>query len=139
MSGTVQTPSYLMSVEIVDNTSQAIIPANIRDCVESLASMVPVIKTAAYTYVLTDRGTVIEMNITGSTLTYVTVPTNASVAFSVGAMLAVRWVGAAPIGIVGASGVTVDTASSLTLRARWSTAFLNKRATNEWVASGDLT
>lgn len=141
MSGTVQTPSYLMTIEIVDNTTSSITALRIRDCIESLAALVAgTPQTASYTPQLTDRGTCIEMNST-SGLNF-TVPPNSgtgSVAFQVGTVLAVCQINTGTVTFVAGTGVTIDTPSSLTTRARWSTAMLRKRGTNEWVLSGDLT
>ena len=69
-----------------------------------------------------------------------TVPPNSSVAFPVGALVEVCQVGAGATTIAEGSGVTVQTPDglTLTLRGQWSTVSLRQRATDEWVASGDL-
>jgi hypothetical protein len=94
-------------------------------------------QTDSYTLVLADAGKVVEVNkASGATIT---VPTNASVAFPVGATITVLQVGAGQITIAGAGGVTVNSAGSrLKTTQQWSAATLIKRATDTWVAFGDL-
>lgn len=141
MSGTISTPSNLMATEIVDNTSGAIAPANVRDVVETLAAAPTSVKTTAYTAALVDRGTLIEMNSTNSPASTInfTIPPNSSVAFPIGAVMTVCQLGADQVTLVAGSGVTIRTPSSLTARAQYSTVGVRKRATDEWVAFGDLT
>lgn len=93
-------------------------------------------KTASYTLAAADAGTVVEMNVASAN--NLTVPPNATVAFPVGTIIEVCQIGAGATTIVAGAGVTVRTASSLVLRAQWSSAALRKRATNEWVLTGDL-
>jgi len=95
-------------------------------------------QTTSYTLVLADAGKLVEMNSSSSTT--VTVPPNSSVAFPVGTVIEVGRYGTASVTLVAGSGVTIrtPTGSPLTLRAQYSTVGLRKRATNEWVASGDL-
>lgn len=98
-------------------------------------------KTASYTLVLSDAGEVIEMN--SASATTLTVPPNSSVAFPAGTpgtVIEVYRMGAGTVTLVPGAGVTltVPTGSPLTLRVQGSTASLRKRATNEWVVSGDI-
>lgn len=95
-------------------------------------------KTGSYTLVLSDSGEVIEMN--SASATTVTVPPNATVAFPVGTIVEVYRMGAGTVTLVAGAGVTltVPSGSPLTLRVQGSTAGLRKRATNEWVVSGDI-
>lgn len=90
----------------------------------------------AYTLVLADADRVVELN-NASPVT-VTVPTNASVAFAVGTMIPLCQLGAGLVTISPAVGVTIRTSSSSTTRVQYAEASLRKRATNEWVLSGDL-
>jgi hypothetical protein len=91
---------------------------------------------SGYTLVLTDQSKVIEMsNGSGNTLT---IPTNSSVAFPIGTTITVLQVGSGQTTIAGA-GVTINGTPGLKLRAQWSSATLIKRATNTWVAIGDLS
>jgi hypothetical protein len=83
---------------------------------------------------LTDKDKLVEMS-GGGTLT---VPTNANVAFDVGAQINILQTGSSQVTIAGASTVTVNGTPVLKLRAQWSSATLIKRATNTWVAIGDL-
>lgn len=94
-------------------------------------------KTANYTLVMSDAGQVIEMN-SASVLT-LTVPANASVAFPVGTVVEVCQLGTGQVTVAAAAGVTIRTSSSLTTRTQYSCASIRKRATDEWVLSGDLT
>lgn len=93
--------------------------------------------TAAHTLVLADVNDAVEMNATGSVT--VTVPLNSAVAFPVGTVLEVVQVGAGQVTLTYSAGVTLRTPSTLTTRTQWSSVALRKRATDEWVCSGDLT
>lgn len=88
-------------------------------------------RTASYTATFGDEGKLIEMNATTSTT--FTVPTNASVAFDIGVSMYVTRLGTGAVTIAAASGVTIRTANSLTMGAQYSTVWLRKRATDEWV------
>jgi len=68
-----------------------------------------------------------------------TVPLNATVAFPVGTQINVLQVGAGQTTIVATGGVTINATPGLKLRAQWSSATLIKRATDTWVAVGDLS
>jgi len=68
-----------------------------------------------------------------------TVPSNANVAFPVGSTITVLQTGAGQTTIAAQSGVTVNSTPGLKLRAQWSSATLIKRATDSWVALGDLS
>ncbi len=93
-------------------------------------------QTAAYTLVLADRGKMIEMNVgSGNNLT---VPSNANVAYPVGTTITVLQTGAGQTTIAAQAGVTVNATPGLKLRTQWSSATLIKRATDTWVALGDL-
>jgi hypothetical protein len=89
----------------------------------------------SYTLLLTDSGKVVEISSAGTVL----VPTNASVAFPVGAQIVVLRTGAGAVNVVGDTGVTVNATPGLNLRAQWSSATLLKRATDTWVLMGDLS
>lgn len=102
MSGTIRTPSVLMSTEIVDNTTGQITAARIRDVVETFAGMPTSSKTASYTVTAADRGTVINMNSASAT----TVTINTGV-LTAGQGFGVRQVGAGTVTIAGGAGVTL--------------------------------
>ena len=93
-------------------------------------------QAASYTLVLADNGKMVEMGVaSGNTLT---VPPNSSVAFPVGATLTVLQTGAGQCTLTAGAGVTVNGTPGLKLRTTWSSATLIKRATDTWVALGDL-
>jgi hypothetical protein len=56
----------------------------------------------------------------------------------VGTAITIVQLGAGQATIAGASGVSVNTASTLLLRAQYSGAMLLKTATNTWVLIGDM-
>ena len=93
-------------------------------------------KVASYTLVLTDNGKMIEMNIGSANTT--TIPPNSSVAFPIGTQIAVLQTNTGQTTITAGAGVTVNATPGLKLRARWSSVTLIKRATDTWVAVGDL-
>ena len=93
-------------------------------------------QTAAYTLALADNGKMIEMNVaSGNALT---VPSNANVAFPVGTTLTILQTGAGQTTLTPQSGVTINATPGLKLRTQWASATLIKRATDTWVALGDL-
>jgi hypothetical protein len=90
---------------------------------------------ATYTLALTDGGQVVEF--TNASAVTLTVPTNASVAFPVGTLIGVLQYGAGQVTISGA-GVTFRSAGGqLRTNVQYSAVWLRKRATDEWVVSGD--
>lgn len=91
----------------------------------------------AYTLVLSDQGKAVEMN-NGSANT-LTVPPNSSVAFPTGTTILVIQTGAGQTTLAAGSGVTINATPGLKTRAQWSAATLVKRATNTWLAFGDLS
>ena len=91
-----------------------------------------------YTLALTDDGKLVEMN--NASANTLTVPPNSSVAFPVGSQILVLQTGAGQTTLVAGAGVTVNSKDgNLKLSARWCAATLVKRATDTWVAIGDLT
>jgi len=91
----------------------------------------------SYTLVLTDASDIVEMsNGSGNTLT---IPLNSSVAFAIGTVITVLQTNSGQTTIAGSGGVTVNGTPGLKLRAQWSSATLIKRATDTWVAIGDLS
>jgi hypothetical protein len=68
----------------------------------------------------------------------VTVPTNATVPFAVGAQLSLFQAGAGQVTVVAAGGVTVNAALSLSLRAQFSSAALIYVGGDVWDLVGDL-
>jgi len=94
-------------------------------------------QTASYTLVLADAGKLVEMNV--ATANNMTVPPNSSVAFPIGTVINVRQYGAGTTTIQQGAGVTIRSRGALiALAGPYAEATLSKRATDEWVLSGDL-
>jgi hypothetical protein len=93
-------------------------------------------QSASYTLVLADKAKVVEMSV--GSANNLTVPLNASVAFPVGTQIHIVQTGSGQTTVVATGGVTINTATTLKLRAQWSAATLIKRAENTWVLVGDL-
>jgi hypothetical protein len=93
-------------------------------------------QTASYTLVLGDKAKVVEMNV--GSANNLTVPLNSSVAYPVGTQIHIVQVGSGQTTVVASGGVTINTATTLNLRAQWSAATLIKRAEDTWVLAGDL-
>jgi hypothetical protein len=87
--------------------------------------------TTAYTLVLDDAGRQVTMsNNSSSTLT---VPPNASVAFSVGVRVQVIQLGAGAVTLTAGSGVTLSETGNYLVLGQYQSAVLVKQATNTWV------
>jgi hypothetical protein len=93
-------------------------------------------QTASYSLVLSDVGKIVEMNV--GSANNLTVPLDSSVAFPIGTNITILQTGAGQTTIVATGGVTINSTPGLKLRAQWSSATLIKRATDTWVAIGDL-
>ena len=94
-------------------------------------------QVASYTLVLADDGKLIEVSNGSANSVYV--PPNSSAAFPVGSQIVVLQTGVGQTTLSPGIGVTIDGTPGLKLRATWSSATLIKRATNTWVAIGDLS
>lgn len=94
-------------------------------------------QTASYTLVLADKNKIVEMNVASAN--NLTVPLNSSVAYPVGSQINILQTGAGQTTIVATGGVTINGTPGLKLRAQWSYVTLIKRATDTWVAVGDLS
>lgn len=68
----------------------------------------------------------------------VTIPPNATAPFPIGTTIVVMQVGAGQTTVAAGSGVTINTPTSLSTRAQWSTIAVTKVDTNTWDAAGDL-
>lgn len=92
----------------------------------------------SYTLVLGDAGTLVTSD-NGSAVAF-TIPTNGTVAFDVGTVIAVAQLGAGTLTIQGDTGVTVNgvSAGSEALSAQYATASLVKVATDTWLVAGGL-
>lgn len=95
-------------------------------------------KTASYTLdTLDHQDNIIEMN--SASATTFTIPTDAALAWPVGASMDIFQTGAGQVTISGDTGVTVNYTPGNKLRTQWSSATILKRASNSWVIYGDLT
>lgn len=95
-------------------------------------------RTASYTLVLGDAGKLVEMNVASANT--LTVPPNSSVAFPVGSQVALRQYGAGVTTVTAGAGVTIRSRGGLVATAgTYAEATLTKRATDEWVLSGDIS
>ena len=106
---------------------------------EGVPSRTPIIsKTESYTLSsLSERDSMIEVS--SSSATTITIPTNSAVAFPIGASIDIAQISTGQVTIDGAGGVTVNATPGLKLRTQWSTATLFKRGENSWLVYGDLT
>jgi hypothetical protein len=104
-----------------------------------LATLVPATTQAGttYTLALADAGTVVEF--TAATAVALTVPTNATIAFPIGSIVGILQYGAGQVTVSGAGVTFRSSGSKVKTTAQYSSVWLRKRATNEWVLSGDLT
>lgn len=90
-----------------------------------------------YTLVLADAGK--EKETTNAAAVTITVPTNASVAFPTGTIIGFCQYGAGQVTLVGASGVTLNArGGTLKSAGQYAEFQIRKRATDEWIPSGDL-
>lgn len=94
-------------------------------------------QTGAYTLVLADANKAVEVN--SASAVNVTIPTDATVDFPVGTVIEVDQIGAGKVTIVGASGVTIQSAvTPPTTRTQYSAVVLRKRGANLWLVTGDM-
>lgn len=94
-------------------------------------------QVASYTLVLSDRDKIVEIsNASPNTLT---IPLNSSVAYPIGSQIQILQTGAGQTTLTPTGGVTLNGTPGLKLRTQWSSATLIKRATDTWVAIGDLS
>ena len=75
-----------------------------------------------------------------STSATLSIPTNDTAAFAVGAQITILQTTSGQVTIAATSGgtTTVNGTPGLKLRAQWSSAVCIKRATDSWVVLGDL-
>jgi hypothetical protein len=93
-------------------------------------------QVAGYSLVLSDAGRIVE--ISNGSATNLTIPLASSQDFPLGTNITVLQTGAGQITLNPTGGVTLNGTPGLKLRTQWSSATLIKRATNTWVAIGDL-
>lgn len=125
-------PTRLVGID-VDEFASAI------NAIESEIGVLPRISAYAGsgTLALADYGKIVE--VTSSSSSTITVPTNAAVAFPIGTMIEVARMGTGTVTIAAASGVTIRNPTSvLTISPQYGSIVLRKRGTNEWVINGYL-
>ena len=93
-------------------------------------------QTASYSLVLSDASKIVEISV--SSANTLTIPTNASQAFPIGTQILILQTNTGQTTLTAASGVTVNATPGLKIRTQWSSVVLVKRATDTWVALGDL-
>ena len=138
-TGTVTLPTgTVTSAMILDGTiANADISTTAAIDLGKLADISTSAQTASYTLVLADKNKLVEMsNASANTLT---VPPNSSVAFPVGSQIRVLQTNAGQCTLTAGAGVTINGTPGLKLRTQWASATLIKRATDTWVAVGDLS
>lgn len=97
----------------------------------------PNTQTVDYTLAFSDIGMAVEINSASSKA--LTVPPEATVNFPIGTVIEVARIGAGAVTVTAGAGVTLRSPGAvLTLRAQYSTASVRKRASDEWIVSGDL-
>ena len=92
------------------------------------------VQTGNYTLALSDVSKVVAMNNSGAAT--VTVPTDVSVGFAIGTVINVYAMTANAVTIAGAPSVTVRNAGDIA--DQYVEVSLRKRATDEWVLSGNV-
>jgi len=91
-----------------------------------------------YTLVLTDAGKLVTLS-NASAIT-LTVPTNASVAYTTGTQILLAQLGAGQVTVAAAGGVTVSSRSAaLKIAGQYGAATLIKTATDTWLLTGDIS
>lgn len=98
----------------------------------------PLLSGNNYTLSLLDENALVMVNNLSLPNT-VTIPTNDSVAFTVGTQMTILQKNTGQTTLQGATGVTLRSTPGTRLRTIWSSASLVKIGLNEWVAVGDLT
>jgi len=95
-------------------------------------------QTSSYTFVLADRGKLVEMNV--ATANNLSVPLNSNVAFAIGTRIDVVQYGAGQTTILATSGVTIRSASNnLKIASQYVAVSLVKIGADEWYCFGNLT
>jgi hypothetical protein len=95
-------------------------------------------KTANYTLdTLDHQDNVVEMN-SGFSITF-TIPTNATLAWPIGASMDIIQTGSGQVNIANAVGVTLNYTPGNYLRTQWSSCTIMKRGADSWILYGDLT
>ena len=93
---------------------------------------------AAHTLEVIDTGCIIET--TGSSAVTITIPSEASVPFEIGALINITQIGAGIATVAASTGVSLNgvTGGSIALDGQWSGVALVKRGADAWVIQGAL-
>jgi hypothetical protein len=128
------------SLSISGELTRAVLYNNVSDTKRAIGLgsllILPNSRLVSYTLEITDSDKLVEINNAGANS--LTVPSEATVPFPIGTQVHVLQSGVGQTTIAVASGVTVNATPGFKLRTRWSSATLLKRASNTWVAIGDL-
>lgn len=111
--------------------------ASLDSAVRALIAGKPNTQTASYVLKGSDLAGTVEMNAAGANT--LTVPPNSAVPFPVGDTKKIVQIGAGQTTLTPGAGVTIRSRIGLKLAGQYAVAYLYKRGTDEWVASGDLT
>lgn len=135
------TVAFVKTVNGVNNANQVQYYSSTAGAWINYADASFVAKTSDYTIALADSGKTITVN-SGSSVT-ITIPANATVAFSIGTKIDVVGLGSGTVTFGAASGVTINTkaplgTSWLKLNGQYAGATIMKIDTNTWVLIGDL-
>lgn len=137
-------------VQLSDSTSEtsstkAATPTAVKSVADTKSALDFTIleKTADHSLVLSDAYKIIEMNLT-STANTVTIPLNATQAFAIGSQITIIQTGTGATTVAVTAGVTLNctpqvSSNAAKLRTQYSSCTLIKRATNTWIAIGDLS
>jgi len=91
----------------------------------------------SYTLALSDAGGLVEC--TNASPFTLTIPQESSVAWAAGTVIFIGQGGLGQVTIAAGSGVTLRSPNGAKTSLQWSQACLTKRATNDWILSGDVT
>lgn len=124
------------TLQVLDPTADRTISLPDATGTVALSEIIITEQTASYTLALTDKDKLIEVNV--GSANNLTIPPESSVNFPIGSQVNILQTGTGQTTIVAGAGVTVNATPGLKLRARWSSVTLIKRASDTWVALGDL-
>src|SRR3954463_5494952 len=108
MADTLRSLADMLANLFQDGQTGGISAQDIRDLAVSTIGSYVASHSGSYTLVLADAGTTVRIDTTGGAAN-LTVPANASVAFPVGTVIHIRWIGGA------SNAVTIHTAGTPTL------------------------
>jgi hypothetical protein len=103
----------------------------------SISNYQPTLTSNNYTVILSDKDRMLDL--VNSVSSTITIPAESSVNYPIGSQIHVLQASTGQFTIVPASGVIINSTPGLKLRTQWSSATLIKRASNMWVAIGDLS